>query len=388
MTFPPAEWKSSSTGEAIWVVSHLRPKKRGSMEQQFVALARRLRDRGVSLTYVFSGLPAAWLQEELDRLGVTTYTLEFQHELSCAWALARLLRSARPALVHFHFVRAYSPLVAAARLCGTRVVLNDHVTLTRASESGAREAFKQARSAALNPLVDCRVAVARVVADSVADVERVERARIRVIENGIDLARFESARPEGVLAELGAQGEPLLVCVSRLSSEKGVETAIRALPMVRQQAVLALVGEGPMETAWRALAQELRVADRVRFLGLRDDVERLLAVADVVLAPSHWEEAFGLAVVEAMAAGRPVVVSRSGAMPEIVGDAGLVVPKRDVGALAGAITRLLDDRALAERIGRAARERVRERYGMDRYVDRVVALYEQFLPSMRMAIAA
>src|SRR5437867_3522519 len=113
MGLSSTEWNAGSTGEAIWVICHLSPKKRGSMEQQFVALARRLRPRGVPLTYVFAAPPIAWLRDELERLAVTVHTLDFQHELTATWQLARLLRGARPALVHFHFVRAYSPLVAA-----------------------------------------------------------------------------------------------------------------------------------------------------------------------------------------------------------------------------------------------------------------------------------
>jgi glycosyltransferase involved in cell wall biosynthesis len=78
---------------------------------------------------------------------------------------------------------------------------------------------------------------------------------------------------------------------------------------------------------------------------------------------------------------RPVVVSASGAMPGIVERTGLVVPKRDPGALAGAVTRLLDDPLLGARLGRAARVRARERYGLERYVDRVVALYDSLVPA-------
>src|SRR5207253_4318491 len=119
--------------------------------------------------------------------------------------------------------------------------------------------------------------------------------------------------------------------------------------------VLLLVGDGADEKRFRALAKEQ--GGDVRFLGVRDDVERILASSDVVIVPSHWEEAFGLAVVEGMAAGKPVVVSRSGAMPQILGDTGLVVPKRDPAALADAVGRLLDDPLLRARLGRAAQAR-------------------------------
>jgi glycosyltransferase involved in cell wall biosynthesis len=175
---------------------------------------------------------------------------------------------------------------------------------------------------------------------------------------------------------------PLVVCVSRLSGEKGVESAIRAVPLLPRRAVLALVGDGPLESRCRTLAQDLGVADRVRFLGLRDDVERLVAAADVVAAPSRWEEAFGLAVVEGMAAGKPVVCTRSGAMPSLLGDAGVVVPKEDPAALAQAIGRLIDDPAGSAQLGRAARARALERFGMARWVSRMIGVYARLCPSL------
>jgi glycosyltransferase involved in cell wall biosynthesis len=376
------------TSSAVWLVLHLSPRKRGSMEEQLLAVAQRLHASGVSLTCVFASAPAPWLTAELTANGVDIRTLDFSHPFDSARRLYGWLSDAKPQLVHFHFVRAYSPLVAAAKLTGATVLVNDHVTLTRASESPAREALKRVRSAALNPLCDLRVAVSRIVKDSVVDVEHVPPSHVVVLENGIDVERFLRADGLEARRDLGLVTRPILACVSRLSSEKGVESAIRMMPLVERGAVLLLVGDGAEAPRFRALAEELRLGDAVRFLGVRDDVERILAAADVVVVPSHWEEAFGLAVVEGMAAGRPVVVSRSGAMPELVGDTGLVVPKKDPAALAAAVSRLLDDPMLRARLGRAAQVRARERYGMVRYVDEVTALYRRMCPSLFQELAA
>jgi glycosyltransferase involved in cell wall biosynthesis len=366
--------KSSSS---LWMVLHLSPRKRGSMEEQLLAVAQRLKREGVRVTLVFAARPAPFVARALDELGVETRTLPFARPLHAARQLHRWLSGGE--LVHFHFVRAYSPLVAAARLAGATVIVNDHVTLTRASRSAARELVKRARSAALNRLCHLRVAVSSVVAESVREVEYAEY--ISVIENGINVSRYADANGAAIRASM--QGRPLVACVSRLSSEKGVESAIRMMPLVQRDAILLLVGDGPEEQRFRALAEELRA--QVRFLGVRDDVEEILAAADVVVVPSHWEEAFGLAVVEGMAAGKPVVVSRSGAMPGILGEGGLVVPKRDPAALAAAVGRLLDDPLLRARLGRAAQARARARYGMSRYVDEVCALYRGLLSSVECA---
>ncbi|HEX6836009.1 MAG TPA: glycosyltransferase family 4 protein, partial [Polyangia bacterium] len=131
---------------------------------------------------------------------------------------------------------------------------------------------------------------------------------------------------------------------------------------------------------------ELGVADRVRFLGLRNDVENVFAAADVVVVPSTCDEAFCYAAVEGMAAGKPVIVTDSGGMPELMagGECGVVVPKHDENALAGAVSAILSDDARAQRLGAAARERVAALYTTDRWVAAMLRAYQRLVPSIRL----
>ena len=200
-----------------------------------------------------------------------------------------------------------------------------------------------------------------------------------MVDNAVEAARFEGTDGRRIREELRVGDAPLLVCVARLDHEKGVEWLLRSLPQVGQGAHLALVGEGPRLGAWRALCESLGIASRVHFLGLRQDVEEILAAASVVVAPSALHEGFGLAALEGMAAARPVVVTDSGAMPEIVQGAGLVVPRQDAPALASAIDRLLRNEVLARKLGEAGRLRARTVYGMDRYVEQMLSVYRRHL---------
>jgi glycosyltransferase involved in cell wall biosynthesis len=369
--------------DGIVLVAALHPKKRGSLEEQLLALARALHDVGVPLTYVFSGPPAPFLGDELRALGVSVRLLDFARPVPAATQLSRWLQQSPPLLVHFHFVRAYSPLVAAARLSGAKVALHEHIALEASSPLLVlRLPAKRARSAALNWMVQRRIAVSPFVARTVREVDHVPAGRVAVVENGIDLRRFEQQDGASVRRELGASDAPLVCCVARLDAEKGVESAVRSLALLPPPAQLLIVGEGPLEPRLRALAGELGALPRLRLLGLRNDVERVLAASTAVIAPSHWEEAFGLAVVEAMAAARPVVVSDSGAMPGIVGPAGLVVPKRDPEALARALLRLIGDPLLRARLGRAGRRRARERYGMARWLASLLSQYAELCPEL------
>jgi glycosyltransferase involved in cell wall biosynthesis len=206
-----------------------------------------------------------------------------------------------------------------------------------------------------------------------------------IVENGIDLARFGGISGRRVRRELGVGDAPLVVCVSRLDAEKGGETLLRAVPRFDRRAHLAFAGEGPRLADWKQLVARLGVAERVHFLGLRNDVEELIAAANVVVVPSEYEEAFGLVVVEAMASGRPVVVTRSGAMPDIVGEAGIVVPKRDPAAMAAAVNRLLGDPSLSARMAADGRVRAERRFGMRAFLDRTLELYTRVLRRDRRA---
>jgi glycosyltransferase involved in cell wall biosynthesis len=170
------------------------------------------------------------------------------------------------------------------------------------------------------------------------------------------------------------------VSIARLDDEKGGECLLRAFVRARDDAHLAMVGEGPRLASWRLLCAELGIAARVHFLGLRQDCDEILAAASVVVAPSVCDEGFGLAALEGMAAGKPVVVTDSGPMPQIVDNAGLVVPKRDVGALADAIERVLGNDVLARKLGERGRTRARTVYAMERFVEQLMSVYGHHLP--------
>jgi glycosyltransferase involved in cell wall biosynthesis len=144
---------------------------------------------------------------------------------------------------------------------------------------------------------------------------------------------------------------------------------------------LVIAGEGPLAGELGEAARRLGVD--ARFLGPRRDVPALLAVADVVVVPSHWE-ARALIVQEALLAGRPVVASRVGGIPELTGeDAAVLVPPGDAGALAGAVTAVLDDAALAGRLAAAAIARGAGLPSAGDAVDAALAVYERLAAEPR-----
>jgi L-malate glycosyltransferase len=221
------------------------------------------------------------------------------------------------------------------------------------------------------------------------------RRPVRVIHNPVDLERFDPEIADGaaVRAELGIDGDAVvLAVVAQLTPWKGQDDAIRALARLvvsGREPVLLLAGSAKFAAAGtqfdnlayerdlHALAAELGVADRVRFLGERSDVREVLAATDVLLMPS-WREAFGRVAIEAMAMGAPVVATDVGGPAEIVrpGVDGLLLPPRRPDLWARELEPLVDSRRRRVRLGESGRERARA-FGLDAHAEAVLDCYRE-----------
>ncbi len=201
--------------------------------------------------------------------------------------------------------------------------------------------------------------------------------KISVVHNGIDPRRFtEPGSPEErtrLFPQVPASA-PLLLCIGRLEPQKDFPNLLRAFARV-PDAHLAVVGIGPLQPELEALAQTMAIRDRVHFLGKRDDIPALLRNADLYVQASKWE-GFGIAAVEAMASGLPLVVTDVPGLREVVADAGVHVPSGDPDALAGAINALLTDPTQHETLSRRARERSRA-FSITASADAYRTLYEK-----------
>jgi glycosyltransferase involved in cell wall biosynthesis len=194
-------------------------------------------------------------------------------------------------------------------------------------------------------------------------------ARIQVIPNGVDAARF---RPEGPLAERTA--DPLIVSVGRLCHARAPDIAVTALSLMRTPAArLRLVGTGEDRDAVEAQAQALGLSGRVELVGFRPDPTPDLRAADVVVVPSRYD-GMALVLLEAMACGAAVVATRVPGSSVLDG-AGALVPVEDPPALARAVDGLLADPARRRQLGQAARQQVVRQYSLENSLDAILALW-------------
>lgn len=237
------------------------------------------------------------------------------------------------------------------------------------------------------------IAISRAVAAAVAEQLPALGDRLVVIDNPFDLAALPAPPGSGraVAAELDLPaGAVPVVMLGRLAWWKGQDVLIRTtaqLASSRPEVVAVLVGSAAttygaeLERSLHALADELGVSDRVRFAGHRTDVPEVLDLASIVVHCSTQPEPFGRVVVEAMAAGRPVIASAAGGVLEIIEDGvtGILVPPGDPGALAGAIAAVLDDAELARSLASNAQAAVRARFSVDAHARAVEEVYDEVL---------
>jgi glycosyltransferase involved in cell wall biosynthesis len=287
-------------------------------------------------------------------------------------SLRGLLAGFGPDVVHAHGLRAAS-VAALARAGHSRPALV--VTVHNVPPSGTVPGVIYL---ALERLTARRADAVLCVSADLAD--RMRRAGARDVALAVVPAPPAAAPSAGDIGQaragIGVAGRPVVLAVGRLAPQKGFDVLIDALAGLRGRdpaPLLVIAGEGPL--AGQLAAQARAAGSDGRFLGARTDVPALLAAADVVVVPSRWEGQ-PLIVQETLQAGRPLVASRVGGIPALTGeDAALLVPAADPGRLASAVRSVLDDQALAAKLGAAAQDRARALPSAADAVDAALGVY-------------
>lgn len=306
------------------------------------------------------------LATELEQRGVPVHRLRAAHEPSWT-AFARLeacVRSTAPAIVHTHLALAGVAGRVAARRAGVPYVVS---TLHNLSDWQERRHHPlRVLDRATLPLADQIVAVSDAVRNAMTAACPALAARAITVRNGVDVARFATTPEENRSARqaLGfAPGDVVVGAVARLDPRKGLDTLIEAVaqaarlvPAIR----LLVVGEGRERERLERQALDRGIASRVRWAGHRGDVRPYLAAMDVFAAPSR-SEGLGVAIIEAMAAGVPVLGSDVGGIPEVLAgaEAGLLLPADHAPGWADALAALARDPSTRARMGAAASRHAR-----------------------------
>lgn len=308
--------------------------------------------------------------------------------------LSRLIRQVRPTILHTHTAKAGTVGRVAALLAGDArppiVIHTFHGHVLRGYFGPAKSTVFRVLERLLAKVTTVLVAVSPEVRDDLVQLGVAPVEKFAVVRLGIELEkRVASDTPrDEVRRRLGIPSERFVVgWIGRMTGVKQTQDLLVALGNLRTAGVdasLLIVGDGPDRSGFERRAFDLGLAEHCLFLGYQEDVARWYAAMDAVALPSG-NEGTPVTVIEALAAGKPVVAYDVGGVPDVVreGIDGFLVEPGDAAAMAERLARLAVDPELGLRLGAAGRDRVLERYGVGRLLDDVDRLYRQTLATTR-----
>ena len=326
--------------------------------------------------------------EDLEQAGFAVHYLPLSNVLSfpiVALRLYRLLRANHYDILHLYGLKANSLGRILGRLSGHKKILGG---LRSKYPSDSRNSWtlwfdRLTFGLSLGYVSNSQAAIDFLVAHG------YDRRKFWLIHNGIDTKPFyeRSEEAKEAIRQKYAlpPNKPIITCVANLRLPKGHEYLIRALHELNNEDIdflALLVGDGPLRGKLEELVRDVGLKEQVRFLGSRDrgDIPKILAITDIFVLPSLWE-GLPTAIIEAMAAGCPVVATAVAGTPEVVMDreTGFLVNSRDREALAQKIAKLLKDPQLRETMGEAGVKRIKEHFSLEKMVQNYEALYENLM---------
>lgn len=359
----------------------------GGSERHLLSLLPALGDRGVEARAIILAAPGAEVfVAALRDVGVEVSIVRAGPDLNPAviWRLRRELGRRKPDLVHTHLIHADIHGQIACRGAGVPGVSSVH------SVHGfyRREPYRSAARIA-GHLAQRTIAISNHVGEMLIEAKVVRPERVRVVHYGLDGAPWELASDDVGRARqlLALAPEDVMVGIaSRLIAGKGHDALIQAVALASRRGVrlrMAVAGDGPIRLELEELVRSEGIEADVTFLGFVGDIAPFMAACDVVAFPTQPElgEGFGLAALEAMVSGKPVVATRVASLPEVVvdGETGLLVEPGNIEGLTDALVRLAVDKEMRLRLGSAGRRRAAERFSLQAMLDGTLAVYQEVL---------
>jgi L-malate glycosyltransferase len=366
----------------------LNPRKFGTLEEYCLVLSQSLARRGHKSVLGFSEMPPLWLHDRYSAAGAVVEQIKLSaSRASRLESLGSVILKHKVDILHPTHVPIFSPeTILMKRLGVKRLIFSDQSSRVRTERSWLKDKMARVKNRFVSHWIDKIIADAEFIRhDLITDVG-VASSKITVIYNGVNAGRFN--RDKGPTMDKAGLGIPanhrVVTTVANCIPEKGLDVFLRAAEKTLRdgaEATFVIVGDGPLSNDLKQLALSLGISKNVVFLGLRDDVQNILAVSDIFVLCSMWEEAHALVILEAMASRLPVVATRIGAIPESVeeGVTGMMFARGDAAGAANAISALLNDEPLRLKMGDAGRRRAEDRFTLDRWVNDTVALYENLL---------
>ncbi|MBI1870453.1 MAG: glycosyltransferase family 4 protein [Chlamydiae bacterium] len=360
--------------KVLLVASHL---DAGGITSYLLTLAKALKEKGVD-PFIASG--GGQFERSTDlahfNIGIHTKSELSLHVLKGAWRMKKIIQEEGIQLIHAQTRVAAVTSFIASHLCGIPFLTTAHGF------------YRPHRGRKIFPCWgDAVIAISSHVRDHLEKDFKVSHEKIHLIYNGTDLSKLNHLPLEEEKMEFRRQYHldkdiPTIGIIARLSPVKGhrfLLEALHALSKVRKLQCL-VVGDGPSRKEFLDDLTRFNLKNIVRWIPWTDHSWEVLSLLDVFVLPS-LQEGLSLSILEAQAAGVPVVASNVGGISEVVvdGKTGILVPPQDSQALERTLNKMLEDPALARHMGSQGREHVSQKFNLDRMTDKVIALYEKVL---------
>ncbi len=363
----------------------------GGTLEHLLQIADRLDRERFEVSFAVSNLRDPRFNREIERLrrsGRDVHVIPMKREIrpisdaACLWRLWKLIRRERYDVVHTHGTKSGVLGRTAAWLAGCPRIIHTGHTFSFQWNLGVKGTIYTTIERIAARMADTIIAVSPGQMSLALGVNLCPPKKLVVIENGVDFARHPAQiDAEAKRAELGLDAGQLTVgMIGRLARQKGCEHLVDAAACVMKtmpEVQFLLIGGGELEGRISERIGRLGIAGSVRMLGHRDDVAEIYPLLDVFVLSSLWE-GLPYVILEAMAAGLPVVASRVPGVEDVVrhGETGLLANIEDADEIASCLLKLLADPRLRRQMGRSGRERVEQHYSIERFIRRLTELYD------------
>jgi glycosyltransferase involved in cell wall biosynthesis len=354
------------------------------VERMVLTLAARDRTVKPSIVCLMDGKVAPLIPPDID---AAVAPMRSRLDFRAVLAVCRKIRSGDIDIVHAHTLRANLVAAAACALTSRPLVVSIHSPACRESTQSFKNAFNSWVENRLIRRAQAYVAVSEHLAKEMIG-KGVPKEKISVVRNGIDTGCYESASGDAFRAELGVQKDSVLVgAVALLRPRKGIERMLRTIVRLKDSAPNArfvIVGDSQTPNYRNdliRLSQELNIESRLAFIPFRLDIPCIMNALDILVFPSLYGEGLPLAILEAMAAGTPVIASRSEGIVEAVLEdvTGLLFDAGDDESLASCLRTLIFNRSRRIEMGKRGRERVHQLFSADRMAAQIKRVYRRVL---------
>lgn len=360
----------------LFLTTHLNV---GGVSTYIVTLARYLKEKGVEVICASSG---GSLVSELDRFNIPHYEINIltKNELhpKLFFTFLKVLEIVdKEDITHVH---AHTRV---AQVLGAWVKKRRDIHYLTTCHGFFKRRLLRRYFPAWGDKV---IAISDPVREHLVNDFKVKKTEIELVYNGVEPDKFAIELNEYDKQELrryfniGPEGM-VVGGISRLEKLKGYQNLIKAIPEIltkHPKTKFILIGDGKFRPHLQKIVKKLKLEDKVIFAGRVEDVGVALQLIDIFLLPSVSSEGFGLAVLEAMAAGKPIIVSNLGGVYALVkeGINGWLLPPGDVAAIADAVIKLINNPTLVKSMGQNSRRIAREKFSMDRMTEEIIRVYE------------